>query len=517
MLNIREKFILNYIIVGVIIVFVSAFSSLIGIKKIKNVSVSSFDTIYKNLLILNSVKTSLYEKKLFIETMINKKNRESLRNQYNKINAKFYTKLENIKTINKEFYNEILSLDKKLDIKINDLFRSKRKIKKNRVNRLLIYLNGMSDIINSLIQKNKEKIEKNKKNIEDIYNRIKLITILIFLFLIFFSIFAGFINSKRMTDSLLLSIDVVQKIAKKDLTTQINLQKIPDDEFGLLINSINQLVVNLKNITNILSEVIFSLNSNIDKITNSAEIISDGANKQSAVIEETSSAMEELSTSIHQVSDNANEVRKITELSTEEAIKSGETVKKMVSGMKAISERTAKIVEIIDVIDDIAEQTNLLALNAAIEAARAGEHGRGFAVVAQEIRKLAEKSATSTKDIAKLIQDSVDVIKEGDELSKSAGQAIENILEKIKNVNSLINEISVATSEQANNSEEIVRAIENISQVTQWNTSAAKDLIDSIVQLKNQADNLQDLIQEFKMKKKQSLPDNNKKQLPSRV
>ena len=121
----------------------------------------------------------------------------------------------------------------------------------------------------------------------------------------------------------------------------------------------------------------------------------------------------------------------------------------VVQTMSGISESSAKVTEIIGVIDAIAFQTNILALNAAVEAARAGEQGRGFAVVATEVRTLAQRSATAAKEIKSLILLSNSRVEAGATLIRNAGQIIDDIVGAVQNVTTIVGEISLASKEQS--------------------------------------------------------------------
>src|SRR5262245_46423362 len=143
--------------------------------------------------------------------------------------------------------------------------------------------------------------------------------------------------------------------------------------------------------------------------------------------------------------------------------------------MARIEESSRKISDIIGVIDEIARQTNLLALNAAVEAARAGDAGRGFAVVASEVRSLAPRSSQAAKDIKDLITSSNLQVQEGVELVIQAGTSLNEILESIKGVASIVADIANASSEQSTGIEQVNKALTQMDEVTQQNSALVEE------------------------------------------
>jgi len=135
------------------------------------------------------------------------------------------------------------------------------------------------------------------------------------------------------------------------------------------------------------------------------------------------------------------------------------------TAINEISGSSKQIANIIKVIDEIAFQTNLLALNAAVEAARAGEHGKGFAVVAEEVRNLAQRSASAAKDTAQLIEDSTKKVDAGVDLTKKVEASLKEIVKNVKKVTNLVNEIANASQEQSEGVGQVGKAISQMDQV----------------------------------------------------
>lgn len=205
----------------------------------------------------------------------------------------------------------------------------------------------------------------------------------------------------------------------------------------------------------------------INLMGETAKQVSDRAQQQQQAAAQTAKAAEQMALSLRDVADKASQADKKSDDSYKAAIDGREAVAQVVQGMLSIAESSEQITEIIDVISDIADRTDLLALNAAVEAARAGEHGRGFAVVAEEVRKLAERTTESTREISTLIKTSGKRVKEGTELATSSQKALANIVSAVEQTNALIREIDEATSEQAKGVQRVAEAMDQLLKLSE--------------------------------------------------
>jgi len=288
---------------------------------------------------------------------------------------------------------------------------------------------------------------------------------------------------KAITDNLGKLMRFSEQLAKGHLFATADISQ--KDEVGKLAAALEAMRLKLKAIASDVNEIINNVASGGEQIASSSQNIASGANQQASSTEEVSSSLEELVSTIDQNSENAK-ITEQTALDTANTIIKGkETFSKTVAAMN-------DIVENISIVHDIAERTDLLAVNAAIEAARAGQSGKGFAVVAVEVRKLSEQAQQAAVKIQNLTVKLV-------EMAESASELFDDVVPKVQNTAKLIQEISVASNEQASGMTQINKAIEQLSNVSQQSSATSEELASSSEELKLQANLLKKTFGFFKL------------------
>jgi methyl-accepting chemotaxis protein len=294
--------------------------------------------------------------------------------------------------------------------------------------------------------------------------------------------------SRSITHPLAKAVDLAKRVARGDLTHRINASG--SDEIGTLLSVLNDMSMQLSSLITDVFRSAEAVNVTAAEIAQSNEELSQRTQQQAASLEETAASMEQITSIGKNNSDNAGNADKLAREAHEFAETGGKVVAQAVGAMSAINDCSTKISNIISVIDDIAFQTNLLALNAAVEAARAGEQGRGFAVVAAEVRGLAQRSADAAKQIKALIIDSADKVRTGTELVDRSGQALSKILVSVRQMTSLITEITGWSHEQSQGVVRVNEAILHLDGATQRNAALVEEGSSASKTLQDQADGL---------------------------
>ncbi|MEM5456315.1 methyl-accepting chemotaxis protein [Paraburkholderia phytofirmans] len=304
------------------------------------------------------------------------------------------------------------------------------------------------------------------------------------------SILAGRWLSRTISRPLKQAVSVATCVAEGDLTNRI--EATSTDETG-------QLMLAMKAMNQSLAGIVGGVRSSADRIASASSEIAVGnldlssrTEEQASSLEETAASMTQLTETVRQNADNARQASTLATRASSMADAGNEAVHGMVETIERISGSSDQISEITGVIEGIAFQTNILALNAAVEAARAGDQGRGFAVVANEVRALAQRSATAAREIKELIGTSVETIQSGARQAHDAGGTMTEVKLAIRQVAEIVGEIAAASDEQSRGIEQVNQAVNLMDKVTQQNAAlveqaaaAAQSLEDHAMDLKN--------------------------------
>ncbi|MBK7875182.1 MAG: HAMP domain-containing protein [Planctomycetes bacterium] len=307
----------------------------------------------------------------------------------------------------------------------------------------------------------------------------------------------GVTFARKLGRTLEDAAEALTAVADGDLTRRLDYSS--KDEIGRMAEALNSALTQMGDALNTVNQASRDMVQASSDVSGATAQMSDGSQQQASALEETAASLEEITGTVKQNADSARQANQLAAASRDVAEKGGKVVAEAVLSIREISKSSEKIADIITTIDEIAFQTNLLALNAAVEAARAGEQGRGFAVVASEVRNLAQRSASSAKEIKALIEESLQKVQVGSELVNRSGQSLDEIMTSVKRVTDIIAEIAAASQEQATGVDQVNRAVTQMDQVVQANAGQASELAATASTLAGQASELQTLVGRFKL------------------
>lgn len=301
-----------------------------------------------------------------------------------------------------------------------------------------------------------------------------------------------------MAESIQENVNVVKKVADGDMTAFVNVRSSSDT----LGKNLYRMVQSNDFMFAEISEIAESVASGADHIAKASGSLAESCSVQAGAVQEFTDAISQTGEFIDANNEKTVHAKNVSNEIQQEVEESTEKMAELLKAMDAIREASERVSAIIGTIDDIAGQTNLLALNAAIEAARAGEAGKGFAVVANEVKELAVKSSEAADESKKLIEDTIEKTALGDDISKETSDTFGKIIESIRKITNITQEIADAGIIQQQHITEVKANIGEISEAIDGNAAASEEAAAASEELNRNADELKEAMRKFNLRKR---------------
>lgn len=312
-------------------------------------------------------------------------------------------------------------------------------------------------------------------------------------------------QSFRKTSSTLKEVigdinQLLTEFAKGNLDAKSNNIEIYSGDFNEILNKLKEVETGLSQTIYNVKESSDQVSAGADQLAESAQGLAEGATDQAAALEELTASVNEVAS---HVAENTESTDRVHDQAKEVAIKADHgtaKMKELIESMKHISDTTNDIQTVIEKIESIASQTNLLSLNASIEAARAGEAGRGFAVVAEQIKELAEESASSAEETRVMLTNSLNQVEIGSSVADQTSQFMAEMIEQLDAVVMEVAKIRQVSDRQAESVKQISQAIEQVNGVVQENSATSEQVSATSQELSASAEGLDEMISGFKIR-----------------